>query len=908
MPKAKPPDAPPPPKVEHKPEPSVLVPRKPPPPKPKDETQKAIVLDMMGIAQCTEVEAIVCLQRWEWKIDHAMNYYWDHKDSVKHEADKYEEPAPAAPAPSAAEAEASVEELHPEQILSENQSYFDSLFDLLRLPNINRQQVWDIVTHLPTNQRILHDLKQLDEQKLSDSAGAIEIFWSHLLDPSSVFRALYTLRIIASLIPAASDPPEKIAEKKQWCRRFYYAGGFHHLFALLIRDQVAYADPYQRDAWKSCVSHLLTIIHYFMRGADKLSGLPTVAPVADKRPSERSALLLSTGTSERLVNSVDFPKFVQILLRIIWNAATHKALTDADVDVARDAVFLLVTSVLADPSKLLDKLTSLSLVHEGVTVSAKRFFIDTLRCEDPRIRKELASGWKELCTKLEAQRKEVLAFFTDLLLENFADNADYVHRCDEFFDLLVVLIREDIAHGPAAAPVAALPPRHEKLLRDTIGLLKARPLMELHTTDEEDQVLSGYLKVIGAYAALAPSLKPKLGDAAADNLVDEVFSVCLFGQGGSEDSVTKTKCKTKGTRSAALRLLGELCRGCTPNFLRVLSLLVPRHVVDGPIKSYTALADPSLAPQEKSSAGFVGLRNLGATCYMNSLVQQFFMIPELRHGILTTTDYEHKDDNLLFQLQALFGNLQESERAYFDTEPFCKAFNMNVRQQQDVEEFFNVLCDRLENALKPTKNPKLLDEVFSGTVLQEIICKKSPDHVKEHTQKFMTLSVEIKNKKDLLQSLEAFVQGEPIEDYKCESCNAKVEMLMRHSIHALPNIVAVHLKRFEFDIREGVRKKLQQRFEFPFSLNMKPYVSRSLVSCLPLYMSVYVGGIVHRPYLISQLHHRRSRPRQGALAPPRRVLSVQPRGRARPLGLRRGRPLLLAHQGPARGDRPLVQV
>ena len=37
---------------------------------------------------CAEVEAIVCLQRWEWKIDHAMNYYWDHKDSVKHEADK----------------------------------------------------------------------------------------------------------------------------------------------------------------------------------------------------------------------------------------------------------------------------------------------------------------------------------------------------------------------------------------------------------------------------------------------------------------------------------------------------------------------------------------------------------------------------------------------------------------------------------------------------------------------------------------------------------------------------------------------------------------------------------------------------------------------------------------------------
>ena len=34
-------------------------------------------------------------------------------------------------------------------------------------------------------------------------------------------------------------------------------------------------------------------------------------------------------------------------------------------------------------------------------------------------------------------------------------------------------------------------------------------------------------------------------------------------------------------------------------------------------------------------SGYVGLRNFGCTCYMNSLIQQLFMIPEFRRGILS---------------------------------------------------------------------------------------------------------------------------------------------------------------------------------------------------------------------------------------------------------------------------------
>jgi len=39
----------------------------------------------------------------------------------------------------------------------------------------------------------------------------------------------------------------------------------------------------------------------------------------------------------------------------------------------------------------------------------------------------------------------------------------------------------------------------------------------------------------------------------------------------------------------------------------------------------------------RSKYGYAGLQNQGATCYMNSLLQQLFLIPRFREGILYGT-------------------------------------------------------------------------------------------------------------------------------------------------------------------------------------------------------------------------------------------------------------------------------
>ncbi len=49
----------------------------------------------------------------------------------------------------------------------------------------------------------------------------------------------------------------------------------------------------------------------------------------------------------------------------------------------------------------------------------------------------------------------------------------------------------------------------------------------------------------------------------------------------------------------------------------------------------------------KSTHGFVGIKNLGCICYMNAMLQQFFMTPTFRYAILMAED--QKQENLVMK-------------------------------------------------------------------------------------------------------------------------------------------------------------------------------------------------------------------------------------------------------------------
>ena len=73
-------------------------------------------------------------------------------------------------------------------------------------------------------------------------------------------------------------------------------------------------------------------------------------------------------------------------------------------------------------------------------------------------------------------------------------------------------------------------------------------------------------------------------------------------------------------------------------------------------------------------------------------------------------------------------------------------------EQMDVEEFFNMIMDRIETAIKETPYKNTIQDHFGGKFASEMICKGCP-HKYERSEPFLSISLAVKNKKSIHEGL-----------------------------------------------------------------------------------------------------------------------------------------------------------
>ncbi|XP_076442216.1 ubiquitin carboxyl-terminal hydrolase 34-like isoform X2 [Babylonia areolata] len=725
--------------------------------------------------------------------------------------------------------------------------------------------VWELLMMLPTSPSHLQGFTQQSVDPSSGDASS-KVDWDRLLPPDSPHRLYYSLQILEqlaygkppskkTLMPAAGGDmlafaSEGTSGSNEWKTKFVSKGGVAHLLNIVMSGAL---QPHEGDSWsqwnQECLAYLLRIITQFsVEPQDKdsvVEDMETQDSPRKKLRRLREEKVVILRLMQSTMDMLNVEELLKILMKILYEAAYPADLNQlylcswGRAEVVSTALSLLVSVAYSSP-----EVHELQSATPDLTAWLKRL---TLVAPEPYVRKEAAMGLYRLCLGHTADGDQnqmgrhylvpilscMLTFLSDAIQfkperhSEIAGKEPFGPGCRDYFWLLCRLVEGYSKQQTAGDqnPDIDL----NDIASRCANLVLTRPYNETRHGGEEDDGLCGMLGLLTSIFKNNMTLKESpMGRA----LVKDLFDCCFALPSTSERHLPR--CKSSLSRSSCYDLLIEICKGSSENYSILQQLLLAQNMKD------SHLPYPfEYWPQDngRSKAGFCGIQNLGATCYMAAALQFIFMVPEMREAILQAKLSEcvrHHD--ILRELQKMFAFLQESERKAYNPRSFCKMYNMgnqplNTGEQKDMQEFFTDLLTKMEE-MTPTLKVKI-NEMFRGVITNSVVSLDCP-HVSRTFEEFSTIRCQVSDMKDLYASLDLVTVKDCLEGdnkYECGKCEGKVNVCAekRACFRKMPEVLCLNTMRYLFNLNTMMKEKLNSHFSFPGNLDMSYYMEHKLL-------------------------------------------------------------------------------
>ncbi|XP_057498145.1 ubiquitin C-terminal hydrolase 13-like isoform X2 [Actinidia eriantha] len=260
----------------------------------------------------------------------------------------------------------------------------------------------------------------------------------------------------------------------------------------------------------------------------------------------------------------------------------------------------------------------------------------------------------------------------------------------------------------------------------------------------------------------------------------------------------------------------------------------------------------------KKETGYVGLKNQGATCYMNSLLQTLYHIPYFRKAVyhMPTTENDMPSGSIPLALQSLFYKLQYNDTSVA-TKELTKSFGWDTYDsftQHDVQELNRVLSEKLEDKMKGTVVEGTIQQLFEGHQMNYIECI-NVDVRSTRKESFYDLQLDVKGCRDIYASFDKYVEVEPLEgDNKYHAEEHGLQDAKKGVLFVdFPPVLQLQLKRFEYDFTRDTMVKINDHYEFPLQLDLdredgkylSPEADRSIRNLYTLHSVLVHSGGVH---------------------------------------------------------------
>jgi len=286
--------------------------------------------------------------------------------------------------------------------------------------------------------------------------------------------------------------------------------------------------------------------------------------------------------------------------------------------------------------------------------------------------------------------------------------------------------------------------------------------------------------------------------------------------------------------------------------------------------------------RQRAEGMCAGLRNIGNTCYVNSLLQTYFLLPPFRNTILGVNaneagepefaEHALVDDelkqalalsmegaecssndensleaapmdeekrraavNCLWQLQCIFALLCRGTRSYVDPSDALHALfkpelqgkgsSLEIGVQEDITEFNDMFLDCVEVGLRACScsNRTFIDEMFFGKLEVEVVAEEADGtETKEDPpmEKFSHIMLPI-HSGDLSKALEeTFGQWEALESFTTSKGHTTTKARKRLQCKVLPKVLIFPLQRIQFDRELGEAVKQHDPFQFPEAVSL----------------------------------------------------------------------------------------